>query len=145
MLVQMRVQLPFAGTWRVTAGLEQSMLLHIGDLVAVDSAARVYEQRRSSSLPTEGQLHSAADFNMPLQHQRLQLPEAIESDGDEPLVPSDAPSLDAEALAHCGGEDIEGAEVDHVLCVQGAGLANGSEHSAGERAERALSYTHSGE
>jgi hypothetical protein len=145
-LVQMRVRLPFAGTWRVTAGLEQSMLIHIGDLVAVDSAARVSEQRVSSSLPTMGQLLPAADLNVLLQHQRVQLPEAIESDDDELLAPFGAPSLDGQAGAPCGVEDIGGVEFEYMLCVQGAGLVNvGSENSAGERAEAALSYTHSGE
>jgi hypothetical protein len=146
-LVQVQVQLPVAGTWRVTAGLENSMLLHIGDVVALDSAAEVLEGPVSSSVSTETQPRAVSDGsgNTGLQQNRLQLPEVLGDDHDERVVPAAAPSsaTDDEAADADGLGFADGAAVQHVLCVQGAGLLDAvSENSAGEAA---FSYTHSGD
>ena len=144
-LMQVQVQLPVAGTWRVTAGLENSMLLHIGDVVAVDSAAEVLEQPVSSSVSIETQLRQVADCNTGLQQSRLQLPDVLGDDHDERLVPTAVPSstTDDDAAEADGMGFADGAAVQHVLCVQGAGLLDAvSENSAGAAA---FSYTHSGD
>ena len=144
-LVQVQVQLPVAGTWRVTAGLENAMLLHIGDVVALDSAAEVLEERVSSSVSIETQPRAVADGsgNTALQQNRLQLPEVLGDDHDERQVPAPSSTTDDEAADADGLGFADDAAVQHVLCVQGAGLLDAvSDNSAGEAA---FSYTHSGD
>jgi hypothetical protein len=143
-LLQVRVMLPLAGTWRVTAGFENAMLKHIGDVVAADYVEQVSKDVESPYLPKDVKTVASGNFNATFQQQRLQLPEAIESDDDEPLTPSSAPPPDTAAGMCVGVEDVEGAEVEHVLCVKGAGLADGDAETKTNEAKTVFSYTHAG-
>jgi hypothetical protein len=125
-LVQLQVQLPLAGTWHVTAGLESSTLMHVGDVVAANSRAKEYCQ-----IPTDSCSASGG------QRRRLQLPEAFETDDDEPLSASDAASSASEArVPECPSH----VEAEYVLCVRGAAFVVEN----GESSSSTLSYVHSG-
>ena len=130
MLMQLQVQLPLAGTWRVTAGLGNSMLLHVGDGVSVRSATECEQLPFNSSSAFGGQ------------RPKVQLPEAFGSDDDEPLLSGSGDDPVALRCAH--GSDVDadvegevGVGVEDELSVRGAGVAT-------ETGTPLLSYTHSG-
>lgn len=128
-LLQLQVQLPVAGTWRVTAGLGNSMLLHIGDVILVNPSAKEVEHIPNHSLSAIGG-----------QRQRVQLPEAFESDSDEPHSASRDLASAHDVLAADGPD---GVQVDYVLCVRGAGFVVDKGESNCD-VKTAQSYTHSG-
>ena len=123
-LMQLQVQLPLAGTWRVTAGLGNSMLLHVGDVVSVRSAQECEQLPFNSSSAFGGQ------------RPKVQLPEAFGSDDDEPLLSGSDDNPVASSCAH-GSDGDAGVGVEDELAVRGAGVVSetGTPH---------LSYTHSG-
>ena len=156
-LMHLQVELPFAGTWRVTAGFGDSMLQHAGDVVAADAAAAPEGMRTSSeaaagkqpwSVVDALQLTQAAagmDGGKVVQRQRLQLPEAFDSDDDKPIAPAIHPDP-PNGFPACGGAGAgQATEIEHVLCVKGAGVANhGSAGGSGVGSGASMSYTHSG-
>ena len=139
-LVQMHVLLPLAGTWRVTAGWGKSMLQHIGDVVAVDCSNPQPDLLVSTPHQVEdGHALQQAVADTP-PRPRLVLPEAFGSDDDEPTSPVLPAQSESNASLYDALGDVEGAEVEHVLCVQGAAVAR----SSGSNRE-ADAYTHSGD
>lgn len=141
-LVQMYMLLPLTGTWRVTAGWGKSMLQHIGDIVAVDCSNPQPHLHVSTS-------HQVADSHALQQavadtppRPRLVLPEAFGSDDDEPTAPVLPAQFESNDSLFDALDDVEGAEVEHVLCVQGAAVARSSVTNSSREAD---AYTHSGD
>ncbi len=155
-LVQMYMLLPLAGTWRVTAGWGKSTLQHIGDVVAVDCSnpqidhvvsrshqvgdGRALEQVVADT-PVQPHVLEQVVADTPVQP-RLVLPEAFGSDDDEPTAPVFPAQSESNASVFDACGDVEGAEMEHVLWLQGGAAArSGGSNGSSE----AHVYTHSGE
>lgn len=149
-MMHVQVELPFAGTWRVTAGFGDCMLQHAGDVVAADAAAALEGMRRSEvaagKLPWSvvealqpTQAAAGMDGGKVVQRQRLQLPEAFDSDDDKPMAPAIHPDPPNGSPARVGAGAGQATDIEHVLCVKGAGVTN-----QGVGSGACMSYTHSG-
>ena len=96
------------------------MLLHVGDVLAVPSN-KVCEHFLSDSSSALGR--------------HVQLPEAFDSDDDEPLCSASEDLVTSSRIQH--SDESGDVEVEDILCVRGAGVVS-------EIAPPLLSYTHSG-
>jgi len=152
----------------VTAGLGDSMLQHVGDVIAAEAAAapdslmpvaKAGQQQPFSVVDALQRAPAQAAAGMgggvSVQRQRLQLPEAFGSDDDEaitracnPPKPSEPSAADgaAAALEAAGiGHNLRMRSIGHMLCVKGAGVTNPLvAWGGGSGAQAPLSYTHSG-
>jgi hypothetical protein len=132
-LMQLQLLLPFAGTWRVTASLGDSMLQHVGDIVAVNTTVQASEQQLRA--PLDQHHHPSADTLS--QRKTIQLPDAFGSDDEQPPPPFEAPASADEVRVSGATEAIQGCDVEYVLCVRGAGAVT-------DVGNDMQCYTHSG-